>query len=73
MLALTHKGMEKEKAYRLAQSLAMEAWNLQKPLKGAVLSHPEVRSYLTAQDIESCFDHMAFLKQVPKIFKRAGL
>ncbi len=73
MLALTKAGMHKEKAYRLAQSLAMEAWEKKRPLKILAENDPMICQYLEKANIEGCFDANAYLKNLPKIFKRAAI
>lgn len=73
LLALTRKGMLREKAYELVQQCAMEAWKTREPLKQLLLQQSEIAEMLTPQEIEDCFDLKIHLRNVDKIFKRAGI
>lgn len=73
LLALTNKGVTREKAYQFVQNKAMEVWNSDRHFKAAVLADKEIASYLTQDEIEKCFDLKKNLRHVDYIFKRVGL
>lgn len=73
LLALITKGMTREAAYDLVQSLAMEAWDKNKAFRELVLAEPQIKELLTEDDIEECFNPMYHLHQVDYIFERLGL
>lgn len=73
LLALTKKGLTREKAYHLAQNRAMEVWNSASDFKTAVLSDSEIRQFLTQEEIEDCFELNKNLNNLDYIFKRIGL
>ncbi|GIX42417.1 MAG: adenylosuccinate lyase [Leptospiraceae bacterium] len=74
LLALVQKGLEREEAYKMVQSLAMEVWNnSQLHFKEEILKRPEFRKYLTEEEIQQIFDLRSFLKNIDAIYKRLGL
>ncbi len=73
LLALTRKGMLREKAYRLVQDCAMEVWKTKKPFKEMLLQRAEITDLLSLKEIEDCFDLKIHLKNVDKIFERVGI
>jgi len=73
LLALTRKGMSREKAYRLVQQSAMEVWKTGKQFKELLLEQTEITNVLSPQEIEDCFDLQIHLRNVDKIFERVGI
>lgn len=72
MLALTKKGLSREDSYKLVQDCAMAVWNDQnKNLKNELLDSPEVRKYLSADEINYIFESKKMLANVDYIFKRS--
>lgn len=70
LLDLTAAGMLREDAYRLVQSEAMKAWREEGDFRAAIESHPEVRKYLTAEQIAHAFSPERQLRHVRAIFER---
>lgn len=70
LLDLTAAGMLREDAYRLVQSEAMKAWREEGDFRAAIESHPEVRKYLTAEQIAHAFSPERQLRHVQAIFER---
>ena len=70
LLKLVDKGMTREEAYELTQSIAMKCWNEKKDFKDLLLKHEVVSLYLSKKEIEECFDLAYHLKNVDYIFKR---
>jgi adenylosuccinate lyase len=73
LLALIKKGMSREAAYDLVQSLAMKSWDKSKAFREIVLAEPQVLSILTEDEVEECFNPLYHLQQVEYIFERLGL
>jgi adenylosuccinate lyase len=72
MLALVEKGASREDAYNLSQSLAMQAWQGE-DYRAAVRTHPEVRRYLTEEEIARCFDLDYHFKHLEHTFQQLGI
>jgi adenylosuccinate lyase len=70
MLALTQKGMAREKAYRLVQKNAMRTWNGDGALFDLLKADPEVTAVLPAAELEPLFDLGYHFKNVDTIFSR---
>ena len=70
LLALTDVWGDREKAYRIVQSHAMEAWEKGGAFRDRLAADPEVRATLTPEGLNALFDPGAFLKSVPAIFER---
>jgi len=70
---LTKKGVSREKAYRLVQKNAMRVWDEQISFKEAIKADSELKALLPESEIENLFDTKNRLKNLDKIFKRAGL
>jgi adenylosuccinate lyase len=75
MLALTQAGMARETAYRIVQRNAMEVWRLPPPrpadsLAARLLADPDVRTSLSADQINACFDDGAHFAHVDILFQR---
>lgn len=73
LLTLIDKGMKREAAYDLVQKRAMQAWEEATPFRELIESDEQIRSVLSPDDIEDCFDVRYHLKHVDTIFKRLGL
>ncbi len=70
LLALTQKGAAREDAYRLVQRNAMKAWQESADFQKSLAADPEVRKYLSAEEIAENFDLGYHLKEVDTIFAR---
>lgn len=70
LLALVKKGLPRQKAYEMIQDCAMRVWQGEQNLKTQVLSHKEIKVYLTLAEIEKIFDLKYCLRHVDKIFAR---
>src|SRR5437016_10851686 len=73
LLALTKKGLTREKAYALVQRNAMKTWAGFATFKDSLLKDAEVLKHLTKREIESAFDLDIHLRQVDAIFKKVGI
>ena len=70
MLHLANAGASRESAYALVQRNAMKVWEEGKDFRAELLSDPEVRGYLSEQEISEAFDLGYHLKHVDTIFNR---
>jgi adenylosuccinate lyase len=70
MLALVGKGISRETAYSYVQRNAMEVWKHGGDFKQRLLGDRDIKKYLTAKEIDSCFDIRHTLKKVDYIFRR---
>ncbi len=70
LLALTQKGMSREKAYSLVQENAMRTWNGEGALLNLLKANSDVTNYLSASELEALFDLDYHLKEVERIFAR---
>ncbi len=73
LLALTKKGLTREKAYALVQRNAMKTWAGTGTFKDSLLKDAEVLKHLTRREIESAFDLDVHLRQVDATFKKVGI
>jgi adenylosuccinate lyase len=70
MLALVEKGLSRETAYSSVQRNAMEVWKRGGDFKQRLKSDQDIRKYLSAKELEACFDLSHMLANVDFIFKR---
>ena len=73
LLALTKKGLTREKAYDLVQRNAMKTWADSKTFKEFLLEDAEVMRYITKREVEDLFDLDAHLRHVGETFKKVGI
>jgi adenylosuccinate lyase len=73
LLALTRKGLSREKAYDLVQRNAMKTWTDAKTFKEFLLEDADVMRHLTEREVEDLFDLDIHLRQVDKTFKKVGI
>ena len=68
MLALTEKGVGREKAYRLVQKHAMVVWDSGENFKDLLLTDPEILEHLSKNELGGLFELNYYLKHVDTIF-----
>jgi adenylosuccinate lyase len=73
LLALTKKGLTREKAYALVQRNAMKTWAGAGTFKDSLLADAEVLKHLTKREIESAFNLDSHFRQVDATFKKVGI
>ncbi|MFC1807672.1 lyase family protein, partial [Candidatus Omnitrophota bacterium] len=73
MIALIKTGLSRDKAYRLVQKHAMTTWKDGKDFKDLLLNDKEVAKHLKPYQVKKCFELDYYLRNINKIFKRAGL
>jgi adenylosuccinate lyase len=70
MLALTAKGLTREKAYAIVQRNAMKSWEEEKEFKELLLKDKDVRKYITPGTMNDIFDLKHYFKNVGYLFAR---
>jgi adenylosuccinate lyase len=73
MIELIKTGQTREAAYRLVQKHAMSTWRDGKDFKESLLEDKDIKKSLGHHKINACFEIDYYLRNVDKIFKRAGL
>ena len=73
LVALVDKGVLREEAYNWVQRNAMSRWIDGADFKTNVMNDPDIKKYLTALEIEQCFDPKPMLRNVDLIMSRFGL
>jgi len=73
LLALTDKGLSREKSYQIVQGAAMKSRATGKHLKDILLSEKEAKKYLSDAEINSLFDINYYLRNIGKIFDRLNI
>jgi adenylosuccinate lyase len=70
MLSLVGKGISRETAYSYVQRNAMEIWKHGGDFNERLKQDPDIRGYLSAREIDDCFNLKHTLDKVDFIFKR---
>jgi len=73
LLALIRSGLTREDAYRLVQNVSMACWKSGGDFQESAQNDPEIRGRLSEKDFQACFDLRIQLRNVDRIFQRAGL
>jgi adenylosuccinate lyase len=73
LLALTDKGILRERAYELVQRNAMEVWATKKNFLDLLLNDQDVMALITEAELRELFDYKWYLRHVDMIFARFGL
>jgi adenylosuccinate lyase len=71
VVALTKKGLPKQRAYEIVQRHAQDAWVRGTPFRAAMKADPRIAGLLTNPEIEACFDLRPFVKNIGAILKRS--
>ena len=70
MLALTQKGLAREKAYKMIQKNAMVVWQTQEEFIDVLLKDNELKKYLSASEIKKILNLDHALRRTDQIFKK---
>ena len=73
LLTLMDKGLARSKAYDFVQRSAMKSWKSSLDFKALVLEDKDIAKYLSAKEIEACFNLDFYLRNVKKIFSRFSI
>lgn len=73
MLALVDKGVLREDAYKWVQRNAMMRWLDGADFKTNITNDADIKNYLSAADIDACFDPQSMLQHIDTIMARFGI
>lgn len=74
LLSLVDKGLTREEAYEIVQSLAHQAWNTEGgDFRALVSSSDRVQAHLSAEEIAACFDPNHQLRNLDEVYQRLGI
>jgi len=73
LLALISKGLPREKAYRIVQDSAMEAWEKKQSFLSLLEADKRIAARLDKKELNSLFDYDYYLRHVDELFERLGL
>lgn len=70
LLELVKKGVDRDRAYRLVQRIAMASWKSGEDFQKLLMKDKEITAILNDEEVRSCFDIGYHLKHVDYIFNR---
>ena len=73
LMALIDKGMSRQEAYEVIQRNAMRAWQDGQDFRELLQADPRVAAILDKKDLDDLFDYSYYLREIDRIFARAGL
>lgn len=74
LLTLVEKGMSREDAYEVVQGCAHQAWNqAEGDFYQLISQHPTVKTTLSSEEIESCFDPKLHCQNLDTVYQRLGI
>lgn len=71
LIELVNRGILREDAYRIVQSLAMGAWENGEDLKTKVLQDQQLSNLFSEEEIDKIFSYERHLAQIDYIFEKA--
>lgn len=73
LISLVNKGIDRDNAYRWVQRNAMKRWLNNEDFRDNVHKDEDITKYLSAQEIDDCFDYAYYLRNIDVIMKRFGI
>jgi adenylosuccinate lyase len=73
LMALSEKGLDREKTYELVQKCAMRCIDENLNFKDVLLDDKEIRKHLSEKEIKDCFELESLIENTGEIYKRLGL
>jgi len=70
LLRLVDKGVLRQKAYEIVQSLALRSFEENTNFKDIVMSSPDITTFLSREEIEEVFDLNHHLRNIDFIFEQ---
>lgn len=70
LVKLVEKGVLRDEAYVWVQRNSMRAWDEKVDFKGLILADEDIRTHLSAKEIEGVFDLRNMLRHVETVFER---
>lgn len=72
LIALIDKGLSRQEAYKIIQDSAMAAWETGQSFRDLLAADSSVQRHLKPEEFDAVFDYTCFLKEIDRIFARAG-
>jgi adenylosuccinate lyase len=69
LLALTQKGLSRQKAYSIVQSSAMKSWNTKERFENILVNNKEIQKYLSKAEIRKILYNKDKIDNIDWIFK----
>ena len=69
LLALTQKGLSREKAYTIVQSSAMKSWNSEEKFEDMIRLNEEIKKHLTKEDLNKILSNDNKIINIEWIYK----
>ena len=73
LLALTNKGLSRETAYDFVQRNAMRVWDEDRDFRELVKADNDIKSQLSADEIDRVFSLDHYLRNIDAIYRRVGI
>jgi len=73
LLALTNKGLSRETAYDFVQRNAMRVWDDNRDFRELVKADADIKSQLSAEEIDRVFSLDHYLRNIDAIYRRVGI
>ncbi len=73
LLKLIEKGLTREDAYKIVQTLAMRVWKREGSLKELALADSVVSEKISNEEMDAIFNLERYLKNIDAIYKKTGL
>jgi len=73
LLELTKKNVSRDKSYEIVQRNAMTCWETKRPFIELISEDPEIKEYLSEQEIEDIFSYDRYIENVDYIYNRIGI
>jgi adenylosuccinate lyase len=73
LVELMNKGLSRPAAYEIIQRCAMQVWRENIEFKEVLMRDRKLRRYLSADELDACFNVRYYVRYVDKIFKKVGI
>lgn len=70
MLAIVERGVTREDAYKIVQSIAMQSWKEGKPFMELLLKDKTIKEYLSEDEIKNIFELNYYTRNIDYIYRR---
>ncbi len=70
LVSLMEKGVARDRAYDMVQRCAMRSWNEGVQFIQSLLEDPQVREYLSEEELKEITDPRSFLKNIDYVYKK---
>jgi len=73
LVELMNKGLNRPAAYEIIQKCAMQVWRENVEFKEILQRDKKLRRYLSADELDACFNIKYYIRYIDKIFKKVGI